>query len=254
MTINHLGANSRGGDMTEGQNDKYLKHNDHIDLLADATQAKKTVFVGISSGNTLFLSAEDFTEAAVLHLRADSGSPSLDGDFVLQVPATQRRFAVFNDTGFTCYVESAGSPGSQVEVPDGGRADLHQDGESIEEIKRDIYDLSFFADTWSFDAILGAHVAVRNFTLRQDLPGSQAYAYTPTGAGESDRVVSIQKNESEIGTITLAGFANSGTFSFTADVSFAAGDRLRLVNGSEPSPSETNTLANVAITLKANSF
>ena len=67
MTINHLGANSRGIDMAEDSDDKYLIHNDHIDLVADATQAKKKLFIGISSGNTYILNDEDFTEFFVFH-------------------------------------------------------------------------------------------------------------------------------------------------------------------------------------------
>ena len=64
MAINHLGANSRGGDMTLQQKDKYLHFNQTVDLILDATQRKMNLYVGISSGNTLVLGAEDFTEDA----------------------------------------------------------------------------------------------------------------------------------------------------------------------------------------------
>lgn len=234
MAINHLGANSRGADMTESQDDKYLKHNDHVDLVADAMNQKSFIDIGFASGGGIYqLSAEDYTENAVLHFRSDS-SPSVDQDWTLAVPATQRRFSVMNDTGFTVTVRSAGSPtGNTVEVLDGGRADLHNDGESIEEIKRDIYDLSFFANVWTFDAIFGAFLVVRPLRLPADLPGSRAYAWVPSGAGEGDRVISIQRNETEIGTVTFTSLINAGTFVFSTDVNFLAGDRLRLVNGSE---------------------
>lgn len=247
MAINHIGANSRGSDMTESQDDKYLKHNDHVDLLADKTQQKKDLEIGFSSGNVYNLSVEDYTENAVIHLRSGA-SPSVDADFKLVVPATQARFSVFNDTGFVCMVESAGSPtGNAVEVVDGGRVDLHNDGESIEEIKRDIYDLSFFTNVWTFDAVFGAHLAPRRFLMPS--AGHSGYAWVPSSVSESDRIISVQKNEVEIGTITFQPLVNAATISISA-TQFDAGDRLRLVNGSEGSPDDPNTLADVAITLK----
>jgi hypothetical protein len=251
MAFRHLGANSRGADMTKSQKDKYLRFNESIDLVCDATQQKMNLFVGISSGNTLILGAEDFTENFVFHCRAEPGSPSLDGDWVLRVPETQRNFTVMNDTGFICYVESAGSPGSQVQVNDGGRAHLHTDGETVEELKREVYDLGFYVGTYTYDAIFGAFVAVTPFSLPANLTGSEGYAFTATQAGENNRVISIQKNEVEQGTVTFAPATNAATFSFASKVSFAVGDRLRLVNGSDESPEQVNTLADVAIALKA---
>lgn len=246
MAIKHLGANSRGADMTESQDDKYLKHNDHIDLLADATQAKMNLYVGISSGSRLTLGSEDFTENFVFHCRAEPGSPTLDGDWGLVVPATQRLFAVFNDTGFNCSVESAGSPGTVVSVPDGGRALLHNDGETIVELLRDTYDIGFFISSYTEAALSGAFIAVRAFVLPVSLPDSQAYAFTAPDEAVS---ISVQKNEGEIGTIDFAAGSNSGTFTLSSSVSFAVGDRLRLINGSA-SPEE-GSLANVSIVLKA---
>lgn len=245
MAIKHLGANSRGGDMTESQDDKFETHNDHVDLLADATQQKMNLTVGISSGNTLTLGAEDFTQNFVFHCRAEPSSPSLDGDWVLKVPATQRFFGVINDTGFTCYVESAGSPGSQVQVNNGARAALFSDGESIEEFIRDIYDMGFFAGAYTETAMFGAFVAPRPFNLPQNLPNSQAYAFTaPTETPSID----IQKNGASIGSVNFAAGVNAGTFTFNTETAFAVGDRLTLVNGSE-SPEET-TMANISIVLR----
>jgi len=249
--INHFTGNSRAGDMTESQDDKFLKHNDHVDLLADRTQRKKNLYVGLSSGSTLTLGAQDYTENNVFHLRAEPGSPTLDNDFVFLVPAIQSRFSVINDTGFVCYVATSGSPGAQVEVPDGGRADLHCDGETILELKRDVYDIGFFIPSYTFGAIAGGFVAVRAFRLPAGLPGSRAYAWTPSGAGESDRVISIQKDEVEVGTVTFSAATNAGVFSLASDQTFNAGNRLRLVHGGEPSPSEANTLADISVLLKA---
>jgi hypothetical protein len=144
------------------------------------------------------------------------------------------------------FVESGGSPGSQVEVNQGARALLHSDGESIEEFIRDIYDVGFFIGDYVEGAVGGAFVAPRNFTLPANLTGSQAYAFTAPGEG---LVISIQKNEGEVGTMSIAAGANAGTFSFASAVSFVAGDRLGLVNGTS-SPEET-VAGNIAISLKA---
>ena len=248
MTINHFTGNSRSADMSESQDDKYLTHNQHCDMIADRTQRKMNLYVGISSGSRLTLGSADFTENVVFHLRAEPGSPTLDGDFELRVPAIQSRFAVFNDTGYSCYVECAGSPGSIVTVLDGGRADLHCDGQTVMELKRDIYDLNFFVGTWTEGEMFGSLIAVRAFTLPAGLALSKAYAYNPSAGGEDDRVISIQKNEVEIGTCTFSAASSTGTFSFASEVSFVANDRLRLVNSSQ-SPTTSTTLANVNIVL-----
>jgi hypothetical protein len=251
MAINHLGANSRGADMSQGQADKYLKHNDHIDLVSDSVNRKGYIDIGFASGSgVLVLGDEDFTGNGVLHFRSD-GSPSVDAAWTLQLPATERRFAMFNDTGFDCTVEAGGSPtGNTVLVPDQGRADLHSDGENVEELKRDIYPIGFFASDWVYNAILGAHVASDAFRLPASLPDSQAYAWNTMGGGEVDVVISIQKNEVEVGTVTFTASTNAGTLTFSSDQSFAAGDRLRLLNPAENSPDDPTTLANIAITLR----
>ena len=250
MAFRHLGLNSRGADMTRLQKDKFLKFNDAIDLLADATQQKMNLFVGISAGNTLTLGDQDFTENFVFHCRDEPGSPTLDGEWVLRVPATMRNFAVMNDTSFTMHVESAESPGSQVEIVVGGRAHLHSDGESIEEIKRDIYDLFAFVNVVNFDARISAFVSVRPWKLPALLPGSAGHAYVTSGASENDRVVSIQKNESEVGTITFTPLVSAATISFASDVTFVVGDRFLLRWAAEESPDLPITLADVASSIK----
>jgi hypothetical protein len=236
--------------MTKSQKDKYLKFNDAIDLVADATQQKMNLYVGISSGNVLTLGDEDFTENFVFHCRDEPGSPTLDGEWVLRVPATMRNFAVMNDTSFQMYVESAGSPGSLVEIVKGGRAHLHSDGDSIEELKRDIYDLFAFVNVVTFGARIAGFESVRPWKLPANLPGSAGYAWVPSGASENDRVVSIQKDESEIGTMTFAPLASSATISFASDVTFAPGERFLLRWASEESPDVAITLADVALSIK----
>jgi hypothetical protein len=252
MTIKHFtAANTRAADMTEVQKDKYLTNNEIADIIMDRTQRKKTIPVGISSGNTLFLGEADFGENFCFRFVDEPGSPTLDGEWVLQVPeAIQSQFSVQNDTTYSMFVESGGSPGSQRRVAAGGRAHLHHDGEAIIEFKRDIYDIGFFVGEWVEGAVFGMFVAVSPFRLLANLPLSEAYALTATGATESTRTINIRKNESTIGTVSFTATVNEGTLSFSSDVDFAPGDRLSLINVTE-SPTETNTLQDVGVTLKA---
>jgi hypothetical protein len=236
--------------MTQSQKDKYLKFNDAIDLVIDATQQKMNLYVGISSGNILTLGDEDFTENAVFHLRAEPGSPTLDGDWVFLVPATQRFFGVINDTGFTTTVRSAGSPGNEVEILDGGRATLHGDGETIEEFKRETYDVAFFAGTPGEGEILGSFTAIREFFLPAALAGSHAYALTVGGGGEPHVIFTLKKNGSNIGTITFEPLLPNATFSFASKVTFVAGDRLELHSFGVESPTIITSLRSIGFSLK----
>lgn len=68
--------------------------------------------------------------------------------------------------------------------------------------------------------------AVRNYTLPAGLTGSIARVITAPAATAT---FSIQKNGSQIGTMSFAAAATSGTFSMAAAVSFVAGDVLSVV-------------------------
>lgn len=248
--VNHLGANSRGGDMTESQDDKYLTHNDHIDLLADRLLDEVVLDIGFASGSGVYtLSEEDWTENMSFRFRSDT-SPSVDGDWTLQLPGTKGLAVFRNETGYTMTIEGGASPtGSTVAVGTGGRAIVYSDGENVVPMP-DTYDIGFYVESWTDAAVAAFYVVPRNIRLAAGLPLSQAYALTPPGVTEIDRVISIQKNGSEQGTITFTGGDNEGTFSFSSDVDFAAGDRLTLVNGA-PSPTETAEIAQIGITLVA---
>jgi hypothetical protein len=74
------------------------------------------------------------------------------------------------------------------------------------------------------------------------LSGSFAKANT---AATGSTVVTMKKNGTAIGTVTWSASATSGTFAFTADVSFVAGDVLQLV---APMTAD-GTLSDIGITL-----
>lgn len=249
MQMPYLGANSRGGDMTESQSQKFQTNNDQVHLLAEATNAPR--FLPMVSPSYQ-ITVDDWTENFWFRLQPETGSPSLDGDFTLLVPATPRAFAIFNDTIYTCTVRALGSPtGREAVLNAGARAWLYSDGENVEEVSN-IYDVAFFVSgSPTFDAVGGLFVAPRAFQIPQSAPGSQGYALTASGAGEVDQVFDIQKNGSSIGSVTFAAEANTATIAFASAVSFAAGDRLAIINPGNPSPdTESTALANIGITLK----
>ncbi len=252
MSLPHLGANTRGAHISASQSQKYQTNNDQVDLLDDAMNGAVTLVVGISSGSDYDLGAQVFTENFAFRLQGEVGSPSLDGDFNFVVPATQRHFAVFNDTDHSCTVKADGSGGRTVTIPAGGRAFVYNDGEDIDEAGG-IYDIAFFVSgAPTFDAVGGLFVAPRAFAIPAGAAGSRAYALTPPASGESDQVFDIQKNGSSIGSVTFPSLSNSGTFSFASAISFAVGDRLAVINSANPSPElAASDLANVAISFRA---
>jgi len=93
-------------------------------------------------------------------------------------------------------------------------------------------------------ALLFEVVFTRNVEFPDDFAGSQLFART---AASAETVLDIQKNGSSIGTVTIAAAGATCTFATLAGgASFAAGDRIALIN---QSPADA-TLADVSITLK----
>jgi hypothetical protein len=90
--------------------------------------------------------------------------------------------------------------------------------------------------------IMLQHVFPVAVKLPAGLSGSFAKANT---AATSSSTVTINKNGTSIGTMTWAGAGHDATFTFTADVTFAAGDILQLVAPGTPDA----TLADIGITL-----
>lgn len=90
------------------------------------------------------------------------------------------------------------------------------------------YDITMYFEGTMEDGFeqLALLVCSTPFSLASGLSGAQAYALT---APDANTVLSIERNNVEIGTITFAAASNTGTFSFTSDVDFVAGDRLEVV-------------------------
>lgn len=95
----------------------------------------------------------------------------------------------------------------------------------------------------SASAVLLDIVAISAFTLPINLSGSYGKADT---AATGSTTFDIQKNGSSIGSMVFAGSGTTATFAFSASVSFAAGDRLKVIAPASPDA----TLAGITFTLK----
>jgi len=87
--------------------------------------------------------------------------------------------------------------------------------------------------------LLTQFVANRSMNLAAGTAGAYAYLDVANPAGATSIILSIQKNGTEIGTITFAASAQTGSFVIPAATSFAAGDRygLRVTQSNSPTPS-----------------
>jgi hypothetical protein len=105
------------------------------------------------------------------------------------------------------------------------------------------FDISLFAPGLpTAGATILRFVFTRAVTLPISLTGSKAgCGSASTGA----KAFTLNKNGSSIGTVNIAGSATTATFTFSAGVSFAAGDILSIV---APTPQDA-TLADFFVTL-----
>jgi hypothetical protein len=99
----------------------------------------------------------------------------------------------------------------------------------------------FIAGVHGDDALMAQMVMTRVVTLPAGLIGSQAYAQV---AATAETVLDVQKNGSNVGTITFAASGQTGTFAMASETTLSAGDRLAIVN---ESPADA-TLAGVSLT------
>ena len=250
----NLGAHADSAHITQAQSQKEVTSNAIDDLLDNSNNA--VVDITVSTGSPVVVSGTDFTGNVLLKLVSDTGSPGgPEVGFTLEVPNTARTFIVKNTTGQTATVDLSPSPFAvaTVEVIDGETALIHGDGTTFEKVagSTTFYDVAFFiSGVPVFDAVGGMLVAVRAFTIPINATGSQAYADTPPASGELDKVFDIHKNGASVGSFTFASLANTGTFIFASAVSFVAGDRLRIINLTNPSPTEETAIANITVTFK----
>jgi hypothetical protein len=233
----------------------------------------------IDSANARTLTDTELRRHFFFDLDPDGGDPP-DATITLTVPSGISRgaFAVINDTGFAVTVEITGQALTPPTIADGEAALLTSDGTNIRLAGTVIaalgdiadvvlaglapghmlrrngasqwvgeetpYDLSFFLPgTYSSGALMAQIVLDRAVTFPDGLSGAQGYAGITATASA---VLDLQKNGANIGTITFTSAGSTAAFAMTGALSFAAGDRLSIVN---EDPADA-TLADVSLTLK----
>jgi len=78
------------------------------------------------------------------------------------------------------------------------------------------------------DELLWQGVANRAMRLPLGNDGCYAWLSVASTTGATDIILSIEKNSTEIGSVTFAAAAQAGVFSVPADAEFVAGDRYAL--------------------------
>ena len=262
------------------QNQKEVTINDQAGQLDAGLTARLALAIDSTTARTL--TSTELRRHFFFELNPDGGDPP-DAAISLTVPAEISRglFAVINDTGFDVTVAITGqaltppiiadgeaalltSDGADVRLAGGGAAVIAALGDLTDVVlaglapghmlRRDganqwvneeaPYDLSFFLPgTYSGGALMAQVVLDRAVTFPDGLSGAQGYAGITATAST---VLDLQKNGSNIGTITFTDAGNTASFAMAGAQSFAAGDRLSVIN---QDPADA-TLADLSITLK----
>jgi hypothetical protein len=262
------------------QNNMETTINDQAGQLDAALTAR--LALAVTSTNARALTSTELRRYFFFDLDPDGGDPP-DGAITLSVPVGISRgpFAVINDTGFAVTVEITGqalmppvvadgeaalltSDGVNVRLAGGGAAVVAALGDITDVVLAGLaqghmlrrnganqwvneetpYDLSFFLPgTYSGGALMAQVVLDRAVTFPDGLFGAQGYAGVTATAST---VLDLQKNGSNIGTITFTNAGSTAAFALSGAISFAPGDRLGIVN---EDPADA-TLADLSITLK----
>jgi hypothetical protein len=259
------------------QANKHVTANDQAGELDAALTAR--LALAIDSTNARTLTDTELRRYFFFDLDPDGGDPP-DAAITLSVPSGISRgpFAVINDTGFAVTVEITGQALMPPVIADGEAALLTSDGVNVRQagtvidVLGDIadvvlpglapghmlrrnganqwvneetpYDLSFFLPgTYSGGALMAQVVLDRAVTFPDGLFGAQGYAGVTATA---TTVLDLQKNGANVGTITFTSAGSTAAFAMSGALSFAAGDRLSIVN---EDPADA-TLADVSLTLK----
>jgi hypothetical protein len=260
------------------QNQKEVTINDQAGEI-DAALTEDLVML-VDDGNATTLTLEQFRRAFFFVITPDETLPS--NAVTITVPAVPRGlFKVRNLTAQTVTVTVSGQSEEAPVIATGEGALLSCDGSDVLpegsggggiEALGDIGDVDvsglqagdmlrrngsnqwvaertpfllsmFIPGVHGSGALMAQIVFDRNVAFDEDLPSSQGYAQV---AAADETVLDIQKNGAKIGTITFADAGNTVTFALAGGASFAAGDRLAIVN---QDPADA-TLADLALTFR----
>jgi hypothetical protein len=233
--------------IAENQNDKYQTHNDGIAALEQAGNAiyKNTTAgdIAVSKSNAQRYRVFKFSGAAAAQIITfPSKTDTLD------TVNTQREFIVWNASSFDYTIKASSGTGTSFVLKAGHVGLFYQDFEDIACLSDTdtsnvlgAYDIGFFIPSKPNDNVNGlVFSCVRPFKLPIGLAGSKgAVGVNPTSAA----TLTIKKNTTTIGTINISALGVV-TFTFSAAVSFAAGDVLSVIT---PTPQDA-TLEDVSVT------
>jgi hypothetical protein len=259
------------------QNQKEVTINDQAGQLDAALTEVLTVEVDDS--NAYVLTDSEFRRH--FFIVVTEGSPAPTAAITLQAPAVRRGlFKLLNLTSQTASIEVSGQSEPAPQIPAGENRMLSCDGSDIrtagigapdlggasigELLDVDIsaiaagqqlawngstlvpvtepFDLGLhLPDLSTAGALLAEIVLARPVDFLAGFAGSTGYARIPATA---ETVLDVQKNGSSIGTVTFAAAISTPVFALPSATSFAAGDRLGIVN----EDSADATLAGVSLT------
>jgi hypothetical protein len=259
------------------QNQKEVTINDQAGQLDAALTEVLTVEVDDS--NAFVLTADQFRRG--FFIVVTEGSPAPTAAIALQAPAVRRGlFKLLNLTARTVAIVVSGQSESAPQIPAGENRMLSCDGSNVraagigtpdiggtsvgELLDVDIsgitagqqlswngtalvpvtepFDLGLhLPDLSTAGALLAEIVLARPVDFPAAFTGSTGYARI---AATAETVLDVQKNGSNIGTVTFAAAGATPTFGLASPTSFAAGDRLAILN---EDPADA-TLAGVSLT------
>jgi hypothetical protein len=232
----------------------------------------------VDDGNAVVLTNDQFRRNFFFYVGPDSPPP--DATATLEVPAIKRgAFKVRNHTAHTLIVTVDGQSLEAPAIAAGEAALLSCDGTNVRPegsgdtgtlgdigdvnisglqagdmlrrhasnqwvAERTPFILSMFIPGVHGDGALMAQLVFdRNVAFAENFSGSEGYSQVTATA---ETVLDLQKNGVNIGTITFSDAGNTATFALSGGATFAAGDRLAIVNAN---PADA-TLADLSITLQ----
>jgi hypothetical protein len=259
------------------QNQKEITINDQAGQLDAALTEVLTI--AVDDSNAYVLTDTEFRRS--FFIVVTEGSPAPTAAIAVQAPAIRRGlFKLLNLTAQTVTIAVAGQSESAPQIPAGENRMLSCDGSDVraagialnlggtsvgELLDVDIsgiaagqqlswngaalvpvtepFDLGLhLPDLSTAGALLAEIVLARPVDFPAAFTGSTGYARIAAATAET--VLDVQKNGSNIGTVTFAAAGATPTFGLASSTSFAAGDRLGIVN---EDPADA-TLAGVSLT------
>lgn len=170
--------------------------------------------------------------------------------FLVDLPATVARACVVQNTAdATATLQVPGAGGVTLELEPSQAMMVYTDGTNVDGLlvaSNPPYDIGFFyPESPDAGVTMVQYVAPRALELPAGVPGGSAFVGTAPADG--DAVFTLLKNGAQVGSLTFASGAQTGTFSVASNVSLAVGDRIALLS---PDPADS-ALADVSVTLPA---